>query len=169
MLAMILRSRSLCLFVLLAALWPVAVTANELPASFNPEPSTSLPGHAGPPPPSFRGRVPARPARVARSRGASTNVLRRLGITDTMAVLVDAYVQDGWESAVAVNPSDASNVLVAFEEGWDFDPDVPLGSLRTGVSGWASTVFPPGSGIYGGFPSQPWAQAGNAAENSSRR
>jgi len=33
-----------------------------------------------------------------------------------------------------------------------------------GVSGWSSSVFPNGTGIYAGYPSQPWAGAGMAIQ-----
>ena len=162
---MTLRSTSLRLMLLAATIWPAAAFATGLhSATFEPEPSRDLPRDATAAPPAFRGRIPARAPAVARSHraGAGTLAGRLFGI-DSVALLVDGYVQDGWESAVAVNPADGSNALVAFEEGWDFNPDIPLGSLRTGTSNWSSMAFPDGSGIYGGYPGQPWAAAGNAA------
>src|SRR5437867_2691925 len=52
---------------------------------------------------------------------------------------------------------------VAVGEGWDFDPDVPVSSRIAETSSWALQPFPPGSGIYGGYPHGPWSVAGNSS------
>ena len=51
--------------------------------------------------------------------------------------------------------------MSALPEGWDFDPDIPLGSVRTGMTAWATSAFPVGTGIYAGYPSEPWVASGN--------
>lgn len=160
---MTLRSRSIRPLLLAAALWPAVSFAGGLnSATYAPEPSHALARDAAPAAPAFRHRVPVRSA-AQHPRTAGSASMRRLFHPDSVAALVDNYVQDGWGSAVAVNPTDPTNAVVAFEEGWDFDPDIPLGSLRAGQSGWSTTAFPSGVGIYGGYPSQPWSASGNTS------
>src|SRR5262249_1142901 len=157
--------RSIRCFLTAAMLVPAASFAAVNTTTFYPDPATSLPRDARPPAPSFRGRLQIKSARIEKKARTAVPLLDKLRVAtyDPTATMVDGYIQDGWASAVAISPTDATNVLVAFEEGWDFDPDIPLSSLRTGVSSWTSSVFPLGSGIYGGIPSQPWAGAGNNA------
>jgi len=142
-----------------ALLVPAAVSADGLlRATPVAEPaSIVLPRDAEPLPPS-RGRSATRavPRRAAWLAAQPAHV-------DSVQLLVDQYVGDGWESSVAINHADGASATVGYREGWDFDPDIPIGSLRPGTSAWATRTFPSGNGIYGGLPEQPWMVAGNAA------
>ncbi len=159
---MTLRSRLFNPLLLVGALWPAAVFANGFTATtFVPEPSIDLSRDAVPAPPNAHVRKPVRASRSLKSNSSLLSKFNGITRTDSVSMLVDGYIQDGWASAVAVNPNDATNCVIAFEEGWDFDPDIPLGSLRNGNSTWSSAVFPVGSGIYAGLPSEPWMVAGN--------
>ncbi len=75
-----------------------------------------------------------------------------------LATANDTYMQDGAAPVVALNATSPASLMVAFNEGWDFDPDIPLCSS---ASNWNGVAFPPGSGIFGGYPHTPWAAAGN--------
>ncbi len=132
-------------------------------ATFAPEASIALPRTAAPPSPTFLGaafvrspggRLVTKPVRHARRVAA-------LDSTSVPANIYDTYLQDGSETALAISGSDPANVLAAYNEGWDFDPDVPLSTV-TSAAPWKSDVFPTGSGVYAGYPYSPWAVAGNA-------
>ncbi len=159
---MTLRSRLLHPLLLVGALWPAAVLANGFNATtFVPEPSIELSRDAAPAPPNAHVRASVRAPRSLKSNAGPLSKFNGIMRTDSVSMLVDGYIQDGWASAVAINPSDPTNCVMGFEEGWDFDPDIPLGALRNGNSTWNSAVFPVGSGIYAGLPAEPWMVAGN--------
>jgi hypothetical protein len=140
---------------LLPALAPAAELLRVTPVA---EPTLrALPADARPLPAAAHRAPIARPS----SRRAAPLSSRPIA-ADSVQLLVDQYVGDGWESSIALNPADGSNASVAYREGWDFDPDIPIGNLRTGTATWVSRAFPDGATIYGGFPEQPWMVAGNA-------
>jgi hypothetical protein len=121
----------------------------------------------GPAPPSFVGkavRLDGRgrfvPLRAAQKSAAVLPTGRRPGTTLGAG---DYYVLDGSESSVAVNPNDGMNVIAGYNEGWDFDPDIPLSASTNGNSYWGSRAFPLGVGVYQGTPFSPWCNAGNAS------
>lgn len=129
---------------------------------FAPESVIELPRDAVPAPPASRGR--AARAVAAPSRGdtrANLTPPARTSATEAAPIMTDTYVQDGTGPVVAANPGQPTNFVVAFNEGWDFDPDIPMVSNPPGNYTWSPVVFPSGSGIYGGYPHTPWSGAGN--------
>lgn len=135
-------------------------TGHGLATTFAPEATITLPRDAVPPAPSFLGQAFVKNAAgrfVARRLQRAT---RAAAADTTYPSPVDAYLQDGSETALTISGFDPSNVLCAYNEGWDFDPDVPM-STAAAQSPWQSDVFPNGSGVYAGYPFSPWAGAGN--------
>src|SRR5262249_54059702 len=101
---MILTARSFRLLALAAIVPCVAAAADLYTTTFVPEPVPPPAADARPAPPAFRGHVTVRrpPASAVKGSQAPKAV-------SAVPLLVDGYVQDGWSSAMAVNPADATN------------------------------------------------------------
>jgi len=145
---------------------------------FSPERAVAAPRNAQPPSPTFIGKamqrdakgglipiVRRKPAAAPSSRQAVAHparVLRPESAAFRPSTLSDYYVQDGSETALALNPWNLQNLVAGFNEGWDFDPDIPLSASTLGTAQWNSRPFPLGTGVYGGYPFNPWCIAQNA-------
>jgi hypothetical protein len=124
------------------------------------EGTPGFPAHATVAPLSWNPRAKHQVAKLdPKQRGGAA---RSMSVTNTpMGPLADTYVQDGTGPVVVADPLNPMDVFVAFNEGWDFDPDIPLSTSWQGGASWTSVQFPPGTGIYAGYPHTPWAQPGN--------
>jgi len=158
-----LRPGTMLLCAALLALCAPRARAFEQAAAPQPielsEGTPGFPAHATVAPLSWNPRAKRHVAKLdLKQRGAA----RSTSITNTpMGPLADTYVQDGTGPVVVVDPLNPMDVFVAFNEGWDFDPDIPLSTSWQGGASWTSVQFPPGTGIYAGYPHTPWAQPGN--------
>jgi hypothetical protein len=135
-------------------------------AVFVPDAAPPSALHAEPVPPSFVGLSVRRDANgglvpLTRPRVTAAGAKTGRQLPATLAY-GDYYVLDGSESAVAVNPSDGQNVVAGYNEGWDFNPDIPISNSTTGNTLWTARVFPVGQGVYQGYPFGPWCVSGNA-------
>jgi hypothetical protein len=75
----------------------------------------------------------------------------------------DVYVADGAETSLAINPGDGTDLVAAYNEGWNFDPAIPLSTSTDGDVTWDARAFPVGDGSFTGPPFDPWAVPGNTA------
>jgi len=154
--------------LLCAALFVLAAPparALELDAAAKPvelsEGTPGFPAHATVAPMSFSPRVKRNAARL-KLKQPVPRAGRMTSVTNSpLGPLADTYVQDGTGPVVVADPVNPMDVFVAFNEGWDFDPDIPLSTSWQGGASWTSVQFPPGTGIYAGYPHTPWAQPGN--------
>ena len=133
-------------------------------ASFYSEPDGGRPPYVGPKPPSFEGKVVVRDA----SGGLTPRALPFPRLGPSIAAFPptpggDQYLQDGSETSVAINPGNGNNLIGVYNEGWNFDPDIPHSNSTDGNVSWTSRSFPNGSGTFTGPPFDPWANHGNAA------
>lgn len=157
---------------ILACVLSTVAVANGAPSTpfratvFYPEPSQTPSLAAAPVAPSFVGKVVRLDSRghlvpIQRPR-VSTLGLRAAQPLSTASLIGDYYVLDGSESSVALGPASGVNVVAGYNEGWDFDPDIPVSSWTSGSGVWSTRSFPVGDGVYQGTPFSPWCNAGNA-------
>jgi hypothetical protein len=134
-------------------------------AVFVPERTPDLSAPEQPPAPTFIGQA------MMRSRsGTLVPMLHKPGRTSASPVslpstasgLGDHYLQDGAGSALAVNTWNSQNLMAGYNTGWDFNPDIPISTTTTGNDSWGSRIFPDGTGIFVGYPFDPWCIGGNA-------
>lgn len=146
-------------------------TVNQLmpfqTVKFFAEPQTLTPKDTEPSPPSFEGKV------VIKDKAGNYVPIQRPSanfwpppfpvpsVSD--ATLADIYLQDGEETSVAVNHADGNNLIGVYNEGWNFNPDIPHSNSTNGNGSWTSRTFPTGGGTFTGYPFDPWANAGNTA------
>lgn len=71
----------------------------------------------------------------------------------------DVYVQDGSETALAINPADGTNLVAGYNERHASDP--PLSTSTDGDVSWSFRPFPVGDGSFTAPPFDPWVVAGN--------
>ena len=71
----------------------------------------------------------------------------------------DVYVQDGSETALAINPADGTNLVAGYNER--HAPDPPLSTSTDGDVSWSVRSFPVGDGSFTAPPFDPWVVAGN--------
>jgi len=71
----------------------------------------------------------------------------------------DVYVQDGSETALAINPADGTNLVAGYNER--HAPDPPLSTSTDGDVSWSVRPFPVGDGSFYAPPFDPWVVAGN--------
>lgn len=134
---------------------------------FFKEPQTPVATDWQPAPPSFEGKafikdkngkyIPMQRTAPAIKPEAnfSTPVLQ--------APLADNYIQDGSETSIAVNFADGNNLIATYNEGWNFNPDIPHSNSTNGNLSWNNRTFPNGGGTFTDYPFDPWANAGNTS------
>lgn len=119
------------------------------------------------PPPTFEGKA------VIRDQEGNYVLLKRSMVEVaqaheplldvTASPLADIYIQDGSETALAVNYGDSNNLIAVYNTFWDFSPDIPISNSTNASGSWTSRTLPNGGGTFTGYPFDPWANPGNAA------
>ncbi len=134
---------------------------------FFPEPQKSLPLDLQPAPSTFEGK-----AFIKDKDGKYVPLTKPLPKFEGMANSIsknsfapqsDIYIQDGSETSIAVNYDNGNNIVATYNEGWNFNPDIPHSNSTDGNNSWTSRSFPNGSGTFVGYPFDPWTNPGNAA------
>lgn len=131
------------------------------------EPQKPLPEDWQPAPPSFEGK-----AFVKDKNGKYIPIQRTTPVINSeanfsrpalQAPQADIYIQDGSETSVALNYDNGNNLIATYNEGWNFNPDIPHSNSTSGNLSWTNRSFPRGGGTFTGYPFDPWANAGNTA------
>ncbi|EQB63245.1 MAG: hypothetical protein RBG1_1C00001G0824 [candidate division Zixibacteria bacterium RBG-1] len=79
----------------------------------------------------------------------------------SQAPQADFYIQDGSETSIAINYDNGNNLIATYNEGWNFNPDIPHSNSTDGNVSWTNRSFPNGAGTFTDYPFDPWANAGN--------
>ncbi|MGH7427785.1 MAG: hypothetical protein ACREJ4_05440, partial [Candidatus Methylomirabilaceae bacterium] len=74
----------------------------------------------------------------------------------------DVYVQDGSETALAIDAANHNRLVAVYNQAWDLDPDEPHRYSADGNASWTAARFPVGAGAFSGSPFDPWIVGGNA-------
>ncbi len=134
---------------------------------FFPEPPKPVPSDLQPAPATFEGKafIKDKNGRYVPVQKALPQFNLRANSTSkiSQAPQSDIYIQDGSETSIAVNYDNGNNLIATYNEGWNFNPDIPQSNSTDGNVSWTNRSFPNGGGTYTGYPFDPWAKRGNSA------
>ncbi|OGC76798.1 MAG: hypothetical protein A2145_04540 [candidate division Zixibacteria bacterium RBG_16_40_9] len=150
------------LFVFFPCLSVLSQTFQKV--KFTPEPAAEVPKDIQPMAPSAEGKA------IIKDVLGNYVTIKRKEIpyqpplkSDVLVGGPDIYLQDGSETALAINYDNMNNLVAGYNEHWDFNPDITHSNSTNGNISWTSRSFPVGGGTYTDYPFDPWANPGNAS------